>query len=151
MEAGRELDALVAVSVMGWHKRERISGPDSVFALGTKMERWYAPNGREGAVRGTNSEGVVFTNEGLEPDGISAPHPLIGGLPWYSTDIAAAWQVVEKVRTQGHFVEIDCLREQYEVYIDTNPAHTDEPSAYAPTAQHAICLAALKAVGVEVE
>lgn len=76
-------------------------------------------------------------------------------LPHYSTDIAAAWEVVEKLtsKKQPHFQLSLC-----DSYTE-NPKwcaefDLDRPFkrviAKAETAPHAICLAALKAVGVEI-
>lgn len=67
----------------------------------------------------------------------------------YSTDIAAAWEVVEKMLRPDR---------DYSFSIQTNSAgksgwfhcrFNGEFGGAAPTAPHAICLAALKAVGVE--
>lgn len=77
-------------------------------------------------------------------------------LPYYSTDIAAAWEVVEKLFQSG-----------FDLYLETFKDDEDKPQCrvsfqaidnqdkgsgpiYADTAPHAICLAALKAVGVEI-
>jgi hypothetical protein len=79
-------------------------------------------------------------------------------LPPYSTDIAAAWEVVEKLKT---------LRDDLKIELSSGSEHPNEwevavswyeqpedgihgPFYFtAPTAPHAICLAALKAVGAE--
>lgn len=68
-------------------------------------------------------------------------------LPPYSTDIAAAWEVVEKINLLG---ERGWLRkesgggwEYYEYEYDFEPVIT------ADTAPMAICLAALKLKGVD--
>lgn len=69
-----------------------------------------------------------------------------GNVPRYSTDIKAAWEVVEKLK----------LLERFSLTLQqlspTNTAWTlsdlrdGEPIAWSETAPHAICLAALKAV-----
>lgn len=70
--------------------------------------------------------------------------------PCYSTDISAAWQVVEKLREtwaielHGREGVWNCLVEEG----DEVTAHFIA-TAEADTASLAICLAALKAVGVE--
>jgi hypothetical protein len=69
--------------------------------------------------------------------------------PPYSTDIAAAWEVVEKLKTvlKGEFC-ISYAANGWTVFRDW---HTDsEGLAYANELPHAICLAALRAVGVDV-
>jgi hypothetical protein len=66
-------------------------------------------------------------------------------VPHYSTDIAAAWEVVEKMGhvglnwddTTNSPARWQCIMERGEYYADTAPM--------------AICLAALKAKGVDVE
>jgi hypothetical protein len=77
-----------------------------------------------------------------------------GGQRWenlrpYSTDIAAAWEVVEHLRRNGRFVQIDLFGydgEDWRVCVSV-----DEPEKYeaaeAETAPLAICLAALRAFG----
>lgn len=75
MPAGRELDALVAERVMGCKVRRRIFD----------------------GVGGTPSEPESFTELSCQcPTG--PRHSSSGGTNYYSTDIAAAWEVVEKVR-----------------------------------------------------
>ena len=90
MEAGRGLDALVAIEVMGRH-----------------------------------------------PDDLDRPYPP------YSTDIAAAWEVVEKLSAEWSFTLARDTKDWWdaEFYADT--------FAKAPTAAHAICLSALNAVGTK--
>ena len=102
MNAGRELDALVAEKVMGWTNVRFICHGLSL----------------RGEVDGEPSEKV----------------------PFYSVDIDAAWDVVEKIGTSF------TLERYNRWYVEFG----DRYSAAADTAPHAICLAALKAVGVEV-
>ena len=78
---------------------------------------------------------------------------LIGfGGPQYSTNISAAWQVVEKMREKGYMYDLFDCYEDTETHgctfmIPVEP-EIDEIVAceHAPTAPMAICLAALKAV-----
>lgn len=70
----------------------------------------------------------------------------------YSTDSAAAWQVVEKL-TELHVVSVSCMlnkRWRCEV-VQAHSQRQTPVNAIADTAPLAICLAALKAVGVEME
>lgn len=86
------------------------------------------------------------TGMGMPPDSTT-----IAEIPAYSTDIAAAWEVVEKMRAQG-------FDNQFSWRAD-RPGHRSRPfacfgrngSAEADTLQKAICLAALKAVGVKMD
>lgn len=75
MEAGRELDALVAEKVMGW----TMFSYQMLGSGGAGEFRWIPPGRR---------------------DHVSNIAPV----PRYSTDIAAAWEVVEKVTENlGHW------------------------------------------------
>lgn len=70
-------------------------------------------------------------------------------IPYYSTDISAAWEVVEKLA--GRFVPSLTLgptNEWQAVFQESTDVIYYEHSNSAP---HAICLAALKAVGVNIE
>ena len=109
LEAGRELDALVAEQVMGFVDL----GPLQLADL-----RYQKPT----------TDGVV----------------VLGRLPNYSTDIAAAWQVVEKISKLYH-VEIENFDGGYGVTLDD---YSQTWEAHAPTAPLAISRAALLAVMV---
>ena len=106
MEAGRELDALIAEKVMGFRKH--------------------------------HAHGYLRNAPGEEPH--------------YSTNIADAWEVVERlVSTPGpngdhHSVQVDYSGGAV-VVIDENEDW--QVSAIAGTVPLAICLAALKAVSQE--
>jgi len=111
LEAGRELDALVAEKVMGWKK------------LNDTGLSWRSPD-----------EG--FSN-----------------LPYFSTDISAAWQVVEKMR-ETRWIEVHSTIDGEWAAFYTPIGTTDMNQAIheyakASTAPLAICRAALKAKGVE--
>lgn len=74
-------------------------------------------------------------------------------LPKYSTDITAAWEVAEKLAEKGFYYEIQQAWSQENtkrcrVYLNDGEARY---IAIGDTAPHAICLAALKALGVEIE
>jgi len=72
-------------------------------------------------------------------------------LKHYTADISAAWQVVEKIREEYGFA----IRELFGVYevviVERKNIKNTIESASADTAPMAICLAALKAKGVEVK
>jgi hypothetical protein len=109
MEAGRELDALIAERVMGWRQTLFSNFPDQL-----------EPPDEPGKAR-------------------SVPH--------YSTDIAAAWLVVEKMRLT-HWVEVLVYPELVFVRAgrlgDTHKVKVIRNEA--ATSPLAICLAALKAL-----
>lgn len=76
-----------------------------------------------------------------------------GALPHYSTDIAAAWQVVEKLQADGFALLLDGnLHEQWTAaFTKGEPDGTGNEFRTASTAPMAISLAALATVGVSVE
>ena len=141
-EAGRELDAEVAEKVMGWHWY----APEFVYQGYVGYADLLAPKSNQ--VRGRI---IMAANdprlEGMEM-GNFAPH--------YSTDIAAAWLVVEKM------AEIAFLR----LEVDGCPSAGFDRSAWcsfggigqrgimvearADTVPLAICLAALAALAPSV-
>ncbi len=111
IEPGRELDLLIAKKVMGCYVRRNFKG---CFDL-------VIPGGVN-CIDFIEEEGAWF----------SVPH--------YSTNIAAAWEVVEKLGND--FFE---LSRGGSGLSDGWSALTAEGDAWAETAPHAICLAALKA------
>ena len=120
MEPGRALDALVAEGVMGWSPPRK---PDKYT--------WQAPSGWRGGVE---------------------------QIPAYSTSIAAAWEVVEKLLSKGWELDEGIKKMArledggFVVEFNSsslNPGKSRGPRAFAPTAPHAICLAALMAAGLE--
>lgn len=66
--------------------------------------------------------------------------------PSYSTDIKAAWEVVEKMGS--NFIIASEKRGEFAVFF--GPGEIDE-FCKSSSSPHAICLAALKAVGYEIE
>lgn len=71
----------------------------------------------------------------------------------YTTDISAAWEVVEKMRERGHDFDAGAWNKMKPVWSarfpkeDVNNSHYD---SLGDTAPEAICKAALRTVGVEV-
>jgi hypothetical protein len=65
-------------------------------------------------------------------------------VPRYSTAISAAWEVVEKMQTLGEPGEYDL-----EIFVSEGSTHAcfGSTEVIKATAPHAICLAALRAVG----
>ena len=143
MKAGRELDALVAEKVMG-------------LVLTCPVDPRFDHS------VGTNKDGSSAKRNFCRwPDG--REH----WIPFFSTDIADAWQVVEKLAGDGD-EHPACIQKglpafgdhatPFEVYKNYAgyPGWTCyfadyEVCAHADTAPLAICKAALKACGVEVE
>lgn len=123
MKPGRELDALVAEKVMGL-KRSYRKGETIALSAGTTT--WI--------------EGDLAVE--------------ITGYPRYSTDISAAWGVVEAKDARLLLFQMSRVKEHpiwKAEFVVTNLFRSDDRfTAEASTAPHAICLAALKAVGVEI-
>lgn len=118
MKPGRELDALVAEKVMGWRDaRLHRNGPTDPC----EWEAW----------------------QGIPPE---PEHGWRTALPHYSTSIADAWQVVEWLAEHHDgFVSVGVRSVDWGEsgdYYD-HFAHTTS----GESAPHAICLAALAAVG----
>jgi hypothetical protein len=128
MEAGRELDTIVAERVMGW------------INCGQLGNEWGGQWG------GCPPYWSQYGDRCLL-------------IPSYSTDIAAAWLVVEKLRTEGLHLQMNDTLSAYRARFFTvaSTVKWDQESAdgayyqFASTPAHAICLAALKALGVEIE
>ncbi|MFA6315711.1 MAG: hypothetical protein WC648_05090 [Candidatus Paceibacterota bacterium] len=142
MEAGRELDGLVAEKVMGY-----------------AVKRVTRKIGNTGNLKTGETHDVYDTDWYLlETNGetMMVHGPLMHGygparVAHYSTDIAAAWQVAEAMR----IAIVPEMVFHQKPSIDGFSARVcsqnhPEGRAWAKTAPLAICLAALKAVGVEV-
>ena len=124
MKAGRELDALVAEKVMGWKLFDR-----AAMGWGPGPSVWST---------GENSDDPMSspTFQGFQP----------------SVDIRHAWLDVKKM-AELHVVSVSCMfnkRWRCEA-VQAHSQRQTPVNAIADTAPLAICLAALKAVGVEVE
>lgn len=68
-------------------------------------------------------------------------------IPNYSTNIAAAWEVVEKMRNLGWFFDLNFQASYTAMFRTDYLITTRRFEEKEETAPHAICLGALKAVG----
>ena len=141
LEAGRELDALVAEKVMGWKPWP--------IQIGTREHTYYF--NADGFVDGAMIH--LFDDEYLW-DG-----------PDFSKDIAAAWQVVERLVNEGfctgllfddngHWALVNDGMQNVPIGDEPEYIATTffvEKELWCDTAPLAICRAALKAVGFEQE
>lgn len=123
MKPGRELDALVAEKI--FNKR-----------VVREPVMMHDPN-QEGAFK----EVLGFYEV--------ANHSTTFNIPPYSTDIAAAWEVVEKMMN-GTMPDEVRQRQSWRIFYD-EMEDTNLVDLSASQAAEFICLAALKAVGVDVE
>lgn len=123
MQPGRDLDALVAERVFGWTRHPKKPHRTDNRAIG----------------------GVVFCRP--ECPGIDFGGAL-NYVAHYSTDIASAWLVVEKLieTTPRGDVQVNHFDGQWGASLGHNAEGYERgPSAFAPTAPEAICKAALLA------
>lgn len=125
----REIDALVAEKVMGWKCHRCIEGK-------------YHPIGEHEWFRMTIHQRASGDRPIKDCDHFLA----------YSSDISAAWEVVEKMKDDGFYcVTLVSYKDAHHCTIEgadtTVAAHVED----APTAPIALCLASLRAVGVDVE
>lgn len=156
MQAGRELDALVAEQVMGWPV---LGWTTCAYADG----EWTMHPGDEPSGFMVHAEHApvylrtchcadvdVEDLELVEEDRIFGHYTFcLDVVPRFSTEIAAAWQVVEKMRSLGWFYSVSDVIE-----INEHLARffkPDQPDAQAMDASVslAICRAALKACNAE--
>lgn len=99
-------------------------------------------------VMGWTNVSVEGTRFGTTPEG--KVHAIV---PQYSTDMSAAWKVVERLRLLGYQGGIDWATESgYECAFGSSPIPPYEGQSFSTeTAPLAICLAALKVMEVSVE
>lgn len=136
----RELDVLVAEKVLGW---VRCHHPD-------EPEAWISgPKWREaieGGDRRLVREGVAL-GDGGKPLRDPAHDPAI---PYFSSDVAAAFLVVEAMRERGWHLDLQDHELSYDHepwWAKFTPAVGCHAEAWAETAPLAIVKAALRAVG----
>lgn len=138
MNPGRALDALVAEKVIGW-KYWR-----------SKHGHWiiYAPDGRSLEPLFGNMPPAYNPTTGKKlPD----PEWWEGcdDIHEYSTDIKAAWEVVEKIGTNFFTLSSGfTINHKWDASFSVKHGH---PKALGDTAPHAICLAALMVAEYEVK
>lgn len=125
MKADRELDALIAERVFGWRRSDE-----------TGELCWHTPD-------------MIFE--------CGIPNLVNKLLPHYSTSIEAAWEVVEKLRQHCFRITVYSQPQQGLAVQVVNGGEGPYLSAEVygnidkcDTVPHAICLAALKALGVEI-
>lgn len=135
MNAGRELDALVAEKVIGWK-----------WATFCRVALLLSPFDFEREVPGKPWMGWTEGAENSVQRDIEERLEGFQSIPHYSTDIAAAWEVVEKMRRDGYGVHVGGRPDAWEISI-INAGGLEFSLDDQPTAPLSICLAALQAVG----
>lgn len=138
MKPGRELDALIAEKVMGWKRLDAKVFVEKGFNLepdeiGQIPSSVLAPPDLEIPIAASK-----------DSSGFRVYCPPI--IPDYSTDIAAAWEVVEKVKNKiinRYGFGLEFVSNEWTVgWFAEEGVHLGACSESAP---HAICLAALQA------
>lgn len=123
LKAGRELDAQIAVEVMGWLITWPVSG----------VTKDAPPSDPEQCIwRGWPNETSRLRGESPE-------------VPRYSTDIAAAWQVVTMLNSKGYVLGLEAEASYAYAVFKAHPAYPSSQTR-AETVPLAICLAALKVI-----
>lgn len=123
MIAGRELDVLVAEKVFKWHNIQSLAMLMDDGLMGWDMCGNY-------------------------PD--SPPYEASHRIPRYSTSIAAAWEVMEKLAKDGLVLSLERGDKWRSAFRKNLPSYFEQMEyVVADTAPLAICLAALKAVSYE--
>ena len=141
LPAGRELDALVAEKVMGWKRRRIVECYPGMVGVPLDDPRlddyWWTSDNRptNEIARDEGGGAVGECNECGKVYGAGSP----------STDIAAAWTVVEKLRGCDQWPEIGATGRSWYCEFEGEPGVIVE--GFGDTAPLAICRAALKAVG----
>lgn len=146
MEPGPELDRLVAERVMGNLDliRPQLKEGAKVLVRCSEYDGWAIFKGFNDddtcdvLIEGTSRKLRVHCNQIIE---------VVGQSPWSpSTDIAAAWEVVENLVRSGWCVDVYIQSpEKYSVSLDKEGYGLDVEASTLPLA---ICQAALLAVGV---
>lgn len=135
MKPGRELDVVIAERVMGWSRR----------GAGDHTKPEHRPS-KDFPGRVINNWDSKGPHDYLESPGGRSRIYFCGcddigeEIPRYSSDIAATWEVVERL----HKLDPDDGLKIW--FIGHWQASFGATIADADTAPHAICLAALKAV-----
>ena len=156
LKAGRKLDALISEKIFGQlvgHKRFSCWHPglytdhfdEPIWQLEPFKDTAFEPH--QPRMR-KYSDGTAFESI------ITADYQEYGWinkdilLKEYSTNIAAAWEVVEKMQSLGWALILDNMKD----YLGNWQAHFEKEFAYTAESEsvsHAICLAALEAIGSE--
>ena len=126
-DAGRELDAEVAEKVFGYvWRKSRSTGRRCIYAPGVVPEH------------------MVQLADGTEP--LVEDWQRHMWMPRYSTEIAAAWTVVEAPVAKGFKVNVMNRASGWACHVVANPGQQTERVVYEhhDTAPLAICLAALE-------
>ncbi|WP_074951041.1 BC1872 family protein [Alicyclobacillus macrosporangiidus] len=118
------------------------------------MKRWseMTPRERDALVAEQvfGWTGCWANPHGLAAFGVPPGKTSRRGIGYYTTDISTAWQIIEHVKSKGFYIDVLSYADGY-VAVTHDGQEPLNLDGTAPTASEAICIAALKAVGVNVE
>jgi hypothetical protein len=135
MEAGREMDALIAENLFGWQYSEKWG---QLIPAGQPDEVWSEYRWSE--------EDRTFARY---PDGMLPGVSYRGDKPTienYSTDMKAAWEVVERMQANRNVLSLTYLVDTNQKMVWQAEFRLGSFVAWADTAPLAICRASLLAV-----
>lgn len=135
----RELDALIAEKVFGYVRGAAMCRGEMVVVLTPSVHRLYTSHTRSQSDPGSWQ---------IQPQLTVTDMRLV---PKFSTDIAAAFQVVDKLMVDNFMVSVNCSHENGWWCVVYPPEGMQIESDHFPCAAKAICAAALGALGIEVE
>lgn len=76
---------------------------------------------------------------------------VVGRVPLYSTEMNDGWKIISKIVDGGHYVSLRCRKDTYIATVIVGQGDSRvRASVGSSSAPYSICLAALKAMGVEV-
>lgn len=144
----KKIDAMVAEKVIGWRWQTRLADFRVVWCF--PPDRPLLEADREKSVYGrTGPVGdFEFTELTAEERAWYSSGKYHYQLPEYSTDISAAWAVVEKMKVYNWRGSIEDFGNRYRINFSKGPlwqAFNSVEHVYVPLG---ICLAALRAVAV---
>ena len=164
MDAGRELDALIAVTLFGWEwkKYPPPTAPErpplTLLVPPAAPNRIRIPNNYDRVWQPSDAQAKRF--EGWDECYYWDNGEAQRGFPYYSTDIAAAWLVIAALRENRRTwvrelknIAVDLWECQFVRYTENEGEFGVDRyySGRVEGAPLAICIAALKAVGYESE
>lgn len=137
----RQIDAKVA-EAMGWEWYTVVGVNVLLPLLGWDATKRMYPQGKHGLEDNINSERFYNSERG---------GPTMPIVSRYSTDISAAWQVVEWMRNKGWNVALRWAPAEFDGWLCEFESQTTIAYrfGYGATESEAICLAFLEAMGIE--
>lgn len=136
---GTDLNLLVAEHVMKWIAWKEQRG-EYTYVI------FQRPGEREPYMRSKNWQAEQKRYEQIRYSEINRNKHIVMGLNEWSTDISAAWEVVEELQGSHLYTDIRTCADFYEVWIIDHATGKETVTVAHPKLPHAICKAALLAV-----